>query len=264
MAALKGDLAEDAVLQPLPDDGGTDIADYNAELTTLGGVTWRKAPWLYLECYLYRILHTFFTLSGSDYWSTFDVFAVPKDESLTKSKVATLELAARVLPLFSPADNRDSIANLDQEAQKALFDEILQISLWGNATDLSLLTTVSLSELQSRQGRAAREASKANVLADDTDAVWSFFSSETQRSGDVHIVLDNAGFELLTDLVLAGYLIKSGLAKRIVLHGKWMPWFVSDVNPHDLDDLVQGFANATYWDGDLSSEQVQTLKGLGE
>lgn len=256
---LRSALASDASLAPIPNDGDSDVKDWNAELEGLSGMTWQKAPWLYSECYMYRLLHTYFTQSRG-YWRSFDVFHVQKTDSLTKSKRATLELAARVLPIFQSND----IASHDAETQKALFEEVLQISLWGNATDLSLLTTITLDELQSRQGKAAREASKANVLADDTEAVWRHFSSRQGKTGNIHIVLDNAGFELLTDLVLAGYLLKAGFASKIVLHGKRMPWFVSDVNPRDFDDLVQGLANGTYWEGELSSEETQHLQGMGK
>ena len=41
------------------------------------------------------------------------------------------------------------------------------------------------------------------------------------------LVLDNAGFELVTDLCLADFLVTSGLASKVVLHAK-----VSTTNEH--------------------------------
>ena len=38
----------------LPDDGKPDIAGYNKEIEQLGYPKWFNAPWLYIECYLYR------------------------------------------------------------------------------------------------------------------------------------------------------------------------------------------------------------------
>jgi hypothetical protein len=54
----------------------------------------------------------------------------------------------------------------------------------------------------------------------------------------IDIVLDNAGFEFLTDLVLATYLVQAGYTKKITLHGKRIGWFVSDVMVPDLEDLL--------------------------
>jgi hypothetical protein len=47
-----------------------------------------------------------------------------------------------------------------------------------------------------------------------------------------------AGLELFTDLVLADYLAATGFAGQLVLHGKALPWFVSDTLTHDLDYLI--------------------------
>ena len=76
--------------------------------------------------------------------------------------------------------------------------------------------------------------------------VWSTLTS-AQRHGEdgqhsagrVDIVLDNAGFELITDLVLAHFLISSGLAREVRFHGKSIPWFVSDVTAHDFQWTIR-------------------------
>ena len=72
---------------------------------------------------------------------------------------------------------------------------------------------------------------KNNLLADDTESVWSRLIENTSN---IHIILDNAGFELITDLVLADFLISANLVKQITFHGKAIPWFVSDVTIDDL------------------------------
>jgi hypothetical protein len=58
------------------------------------------------------------------------------------------------------------------------------------------------------------------------------------------VVLDNAGLELYTDLLLADCLIQSGLADTVVLHGKLLPWFVSDTAERDLEAVISALEAA--------------------
>ncbi len=55
----------------------------------------------------------------------------------------------------------------------------------------------------------------------------------------IDFVLDNAGFELLTDLCLADFLITKRLCSRIILHLKCFPWFVSDATKNDFMWLLE-------------------------
>lgn len=50
----------------------------------------------------------------------------------------------------------------------------------------------------------------------------------------IHIVVDNAGFELFTDLVLADGLLAGGWASSVVLQCKSHPTFVSDAMAKDV------------------------------
>lgn len=54
----------------------------------------------------------------------------------------------------------------------------------------------------------------------------------------------SAGLELLADLALADYLLASRLAECVVLHGKALPWFVSDALSADVDGLLTAAAEA--------------------
>ncbi len=254
-------MLENAVLEPIPQDGRPDIEPYNDEFNTLKGRKWLAAPWLYTECYMYRLIHTYFTLS-TPFWHSYDMFATSKRSSLVGSKKGTIELVKRFRGVLEAIGQKRAV---DEETQKAVFEEMIQISLWGNATDLSLLTSLSVEELNSRQGKAVRESNRQNIVVDDTEQVWSLLSRlrSSGFSSDIHIVLDNAGFELLTDLVLASYLIESGFAKKVVLHGKRMPWFVSDVMPEDLNYLIEGFANGTIYD-DIDPADNHELQEAGK
>jgi hypothetical protein len=254
---LLSDMAHDCLLQPIPGDD-SDVKDYNAELKRIGPLTWQDAPWLYLECYLYRLIYTFFRTSSTEFWRDYDVFANQKNSSIPASKAGTIELITAFLQTLTVKD-------ADDATRHTLLEEMLEISLWGNATDLSLLTTISMEELHSRQGKAAREASKKNVIVDDTEAVWDLLNGMLKKEvlrRSIHIVLDNSGFELLTDLVLAVYLLSSTYATDITLHGKRMPWFVSDVTDRDLHYLIDGLMDGSIFDG-LSEQEADNLHQFG-
>ena len=152
-----------------------------------------------------------------------------------------------------------------------------EICLWGNATDLSLLTSLTYEDIQKLQGTEARKKAEKNVLVNDLPAAYEVLvkaKKEGKRDRRLDIVLDNAGFELFVDLILAGYLLAAGLATQIVLHPKSIPWFVSDVLPADFGALLnaladpQGYYSTPGEDNDsrppqpLSDNEVEHLKLL--
>ncbi|KAK1778673.1 hypothetical protein QBC45DRAFT_158926 [Copromyces sp. CBS 386.78] len=242
LATLKYEVQHDRALTPIPDDGVSDVATYNQILESLGKPTWLNVSWLFSECYLYRRINTFFKLST--HWKNYDIFARQKIKTFRSSRPAVLELAARYKDLITQL-RAHSTEPVSEEADKLLFTEMCEICLWGNATDLSLLTSLSYEDIQKLQGSEARKKSEANILVNDLEAVYTQLK-EAKKAGKkervVDIVLDNAGFELYVDLILAGYLLTAGLATRVTLHAKSIPWFVSDVLPNDFGALLNALA----------------------
>ncbi|KAK3710618.1 Hairy/enhancer-of-split with YRPW motif protein 2 [Vermiconidia calcicola] len=247
LATLKYELQHNRQMMPLPDDGGPDIAGYNHELEQRGNPNWFNVSWLFSECYLYRRVHTLFSLSK--HWKGYDVFSKQKMSTFRSSRPAVLELAARYNDLTRQLQLNDSSASEEEceKAEELLFTEMCEICLWGNATDLSLLTNLTYDDIQKLQGSESRKANEKNIVVNDLPAAFAAVK-RVQKSGKqerrVDIVLDNAGFELFVDLVLTGYLLQSGLATQIVLHPKNMPWFVSDVVPKDFSDLLNVLVSA--------------------
>ena len=247
---LKYEIQHDRAITALEDDHGPSaIEQYNIELKTLDPVTWMNVPWLFAECYLYRRLHSYFLTTTQ--WRSYDVFANQKISTFKSSRPAVVELAAKFKDLITTIqqkDKDDTSSAIDkksqpelEEAERLLFVEMCEICLWGNATDLSLLTSLSYEDIQKLQGSSARKASENNILVNDLPEAYTALK-QAQRAGkaerEVHIILDNAGFELYVDLILTGYLLASGLATRVVLECKAMPWFVSDVVPKDFAQLI--------------------------
>ena len=188
----------------------------------------------------------------SKHWKGYDVFARQKMSTFKSSRPAVLELAARYKELAIEAEKGDVAGGKTPEqieqARRLVFSEMCEICLWGNATDLSLLTTLTYEDLQKLQGSHARKAAEKNILVNDMDAAFDVLQKAQKEKKDeerrVDIVLDNSGFELFVDLILAGYLLSSGLATTVVLHPKSIPWFVSDVTPRDFADLIDALRDA--------------------
>jgi hypothetical protein len=167
------------------------------------------------------------------------------------SRAAVLELAAQYRDIVTELEAKHTLksASTPEElarAEEAVFADMCEICLWGNATDLSLLTNLSHDDLQKLQGSQARKASQDKILANDLSKAFKVLyaaQKEGKKERRVDFVLDNAGFELFVDLILAGYLLSVGLATTVVLHPKTMPWFVSDVVPKDFSDLLSALAD---------------------
>lgn len=166
------------------------------------------------------------------------------------SRPAVLELAARYKEIAQEAEKGQADGKTPEQVEQAeriLFSEMCEICLWGNATDLSLLTSLTYEDIQKLQGSQARKAAEKNILVNDLDAAFEVLNKarKEKKTGErrVDIVLDNSGFELFVDLILAGYLLSAGLATTVVLHPKLIPWFVSDVTPPDFRDLISALAD---------------------
>ena len=162
-----------------------------------------------------------------------------------------------------------------EDAELTVFVEMCEICLWGNATDLSLLTSLTYHDVQRLQSVQARKKVESTILVNDLAAAYHVLQA-ARRNGkkerQVDIILGNAGFELFVDLVLAGYLLESGLASQIMLHPKTMPWFVSDVTAVDFQTLLYTLANpndifpseigGTAAQASLSEAEVESLMFL--
>ncbi|KAF2012632.1 DUF89-domain-containing protein [Aaosphaeria arxii CBS 175.79] len=266
LAKLKYELQHNREITPIPDDGESDVEAYNTELQALGKPTWHSVAWLYSECYLYRRIASIF--KQTQHWKSYDIFARQKISTFKSSRPAVLELASRYREIVTELESKHTIKGAKsqeelEEAEKILFVEMSEICLWGNATDLSLLTNLSYEDIQKLQGSEARKASEKNILVNDLDKAFGVLTAAAKagkKDRRVDIVLDNAGFELFVDLILAGYLVAAGLATTVVFHPKSIPWFVSDVLPQDFAALLSALANPQALYSELTDDEAQAGK----
>ncbi|XP_076782887.1 damage-control phosphatase ARMT1 isoform X6 [Arvicanthis niloticus] len=164
----------------------------------------------------------------------FDVFKESKDENFFESQ-DSIEALCRHLLQLKP------VKDLGENQIQDEFFKFLQISLWGNKCDLSL----SGGESSSQKDNIINclQDLKPFILINDTESLWALLSKLKKTAETpvvrVDIVLDNSGFELITDLVFADFLLSSELATEIHFHGKTIPWFVSDVTVRDFNWIVE-------------------------
>ncbi|QMU66922.1 damage-control phosphatase ARMT1 family protein [Streptacidiphilus sp. P02-A3a] len=204
------------VLEPLAADA-PDAEQWREWGAGLWGRPWGEAPFLWAESYFYRRL-----LDATGYfrpgaWQGVDPFAPFKAAELAGAAVDA-ELTA--------------LGGLDglPEGQRA--EALLRSALWGNRADLSFQLTAG-----------AAGSSGSELVADDSALFWG--TLERAEGGRVCVVADNAGRELLPDLVLIDHLLARGLATRVVVQVKPQPYYVSDATMADVLAAVQRLRGAT-------------------
>ncbi len=184
------------------------------------GKKWLVVPWFFVETYFYRRI-----IEAVDYFNLQqDPFEYQKQHGLDKTigDIATLAefLADRL-------DNPGKVENILRDG--------LYFSLWGNQADLSLWPAGSTSDPRNDFGKSQKE----RLLANDMKQVLRVFNKADQTVKRVDIMLDNAGFELVSDLALADILVSHGLVDQVILHVKVLPTFVSDVIEDDLGKTIR-------------------------
>lgn len=171
------------------------------------GKPWADAPFLWSESYFYRRLLDAVGYFEPGPWRGLDPF-----EPMKTAELRTAELEADLRAL----DALEDLPPGERAAAKLL------AALWGNRADLGF-----------RIGRAAGGASVAaaeGLIADQSERLWRLLGPDAR----VIVVADNAGRELLADLVLIDHLIEHRLAGTVRLHLKPHPYYVSDATIGDF------------------------------
>lgn len=189
--------------------------------------TWLSAPWMVTEFYVYRRL-----MQAIGYWDKgtagymYDPFLKQKRAGLVSS-VGSAEAMLGKIPNLPKTSEGIGIAS--------------SIALWGNKMDLSLWPA-DVEHANVDIFSSILEKAHENLLHDDTQALADLCAKlQAKGGGKVDIIVDNAGFELVTDLALAQHLIESGIASVVTFQLKSHPTFVSDALEKDLLETVQHY-----------------------
>ncbi|GAA3829850.1 damage-control phosphatase ARMT1 family protein [Sphaerisporangium flaviroseum] len=211
---LDDEVARD-VMEPL-DASAHDFAAWAEWGRDKLGRRWVDVPFLWGEVYFYRKLLDATGYFGDGPWRGVDPFGPVKQAELLGAAVDD-ELAALDKAGTLPRDER----------AKAL----LLGSLWGNRADLSFQVTLT-----------GEREHVAELVVDDSALLWSLVRD--RPPGKICVLADNAGRELMPDLILIDHLLAEGLATEVVLHVKPHPYFVSDATPADVVACLRRLAAA--------------------
>jgi hypothetical protein len=183
------------------------------------GQRWPDVRFLWAESYFYRKLLEAVGFFEPGPWRGVDPFEPFKRAELDDPSVDADLAALHELASLEPAEHAAAL---------------VQASLWGNRADLGF----RISAAGAQAGRVAE------LVADDSPIMWSLL--DTPRPGTVCVVADNAGRELLPDLVLIDHLLETtGRAARVALHLKPYPYYVSDATTADVIDCLRRLVNAS-------------------
>ncbi|WKY11097.1 hypothetical protein Q1695_002998 [Nippostrongylus brasiliensis] len=188
-------------------------------------VTWFKADWLFTECYMYRRIVG--ATAKTKYLKNYDFF---RDQKIKGFNDHRDQVRDGIRYMLSVADN------FTVEEKRETVEVLLKMCLWGNRCDLSLSCGGS-TQLAQAPIEAARSLDEFILCNDLGVAIDNYFMKMQKRRSkrEFHIVLDNAGPELMGDLIFSEYLLHSKLVDRVVVHGKEYPYFVSDVTGGDFE-----------------------------
>ncbi|KAL5008666.1 hypothetical protein ScPMuIL_014247 [Solemya velum] len=237
ISKLRNELQTDKPLIQIEDTrSDTDVWNqelHRREIRAEAPPSWFKSPWLYVECYMYRRVEE--AVKMSKILTTMDVFEELKQSSFLDSQAATINLMMFLLETVKKLQKDASHQDLYK-----LFQCFVQVSLWGNKCDLSI--SGGSDNAQTSPLIEQLHLLEDNIIIDDIAQVWQCLQDAKSKSGQpgrVDIVLDNAGFECITDLCLAEFLLSANIASSIHFHLKAMPWFVSDLTQSDWDWTIQ-------------------------
>jgi hypothetical protein len=227
-AALDVLLAEATTgnLEPLGMDA-TDRTAWDRWGTDYFGKPWADAPFLWAESYFYRRLLDAVGFLTPGPWFWVDPFDHLKSAELQDP---ALEQELRIL---------DSLLDL---APRQRTEALLLASLWGNRADLGFRIGV--------EAAASTQHDLAGLVADHTPEILTLLEGVTKP---IHLIADNAGRELLSDLVLIDDLLTNHPAVAINLHVKPSPYYVSDAVTADVAASLRRLAATPGTAADISS-----------
>ncbi len=230
LLALKADIPQ-APIRPINDPAAPDEEAWNRYIASYEGMNWLEPPWFFSEHYFYRRIMEAIGYFQAGIYAEFDPFLRSKQSGLEHGIASIIEMASQLAGwLASGFTQREIILSL------------LHMDLWGNQADYSLWPADADGEYKPDHGASAQ--TDDFLLVDDSSQIVDYFLAKGNENSRVDFMIDNAGLELVSDLVLTDYLLSSGLAAQVRFHLKAHPTFVSDALPKDVEETIAFFQSA--------------------
>ena len=191
-----------AEFKPLPGTSGVNRR-INEKIKT-EKYRWNKAPFIFVENYLYHRLKEICGYSANRY----DYFAFKKNNDVLSKKDE----------LLKAIEDFDALAKHELSAS---IKQVMHSYLFGNAVDLSQAKVL--------------DKSAVNLLIDDSEKTGSVLANSKQ----IDIILDNSGEELLYDILFSYWVLNKTKTATVNLHFKTFPYFVSDALKSDFHFLLK-------------------------
>lgn len=192
-------------VQPLP-EGSTGKTHWDRWGRQFFGQRWLDVPFLWAESYFYHLLLDAVCYFGPGPWRGIDPFTGKQDELDDPALDTELSAAPEIAP---------------HSAERT--SALIHAALWGNRADLGFRLTAS---------PGAANEGPGSILDDQTAAVADHLNHHT--NGTLTLIADNAGRELIPDLLLLDHLLQLHPALTVELHLKPRPYYVSDATTTDL------------------------------
>jgi uncharacterized protein with ATP-grasp and redox domains len=244
----------DAVVRDLHDREAPDWAAWRGYLALYTRKNWLGVPWFFAETYFYRRI-----LEATGYFQPSPGFGV---DPYAYQKRQGLE--AFVEPIQASCEAVNTLcAKINQPPGKLSLDlvnEMILTNLWGNQVDLSLWP-VGHAE---RPDHADRSGQLTHMPCNHALQAVEYLLAANDSPRRVDIMLDNAGLELVHDLLLADFLLGNRLASSIRLHAKAHPTFVSDAILRDIRETMIFLAQMGDRETRAVSERMNTALQTGQ
>jgi len=199
-----------------------ELADWRRQLDPWVGRSWYELPWYFAEAFFFlALLLAFGYYEAHGPHRLKDPFAGTKRRELERPG-GGLEAARGLAPL------------LDDPSPPEAPRDLLLASLWGNRVDLSIQDLAG-----TYRGSFLRHDARELLIDHREEAAERLVSSNR-----IDFILDNSGPELVCDLLLASWLLRQDSRRRVLLHAKRHPIYVSDATPADVQAAIEALAGS--------------------